>query len=154
MGWRGGGGEATGELHLNDWFPVELKVVLHDSVTTITYGVSATLPWTDIIHKTIKMNWQAEEGEQDKTASSVASKQVDKDKGGLPEALGSVWGSNYYHESMGNLLDKYHDCWNAVLIYPGSEIDNMLQEAYHSKRTQPGEQNNDEQSAPQGPDWQ
>lgn len=38
---------------------------------------------------------------------------------------------------MSSIVKKYFDHWNAVIISPGSEIDNKLQEAYLSRREKP-----------------
>lgn len=49
-----------------------------------------------------------------------------------------------YHESVAEIVDRYDDPFNAVLIKPGSWVDKKLQEAYNSKRNLPGENVTDE----------
>lgn len=49
----------------------------------------------------------------------------------------------YYHQSMKDILEEYHNPYNAVIIFPGSPLDIKLQEAYNARRSQSEEPAND-----------
>jgi hypothetical protein len=51
----------------------------------------------------------------------------------------TVKGHDVYHKATAEIVERYRDAFNAVVIFPGSWIDTKLQEAYNSNGEQPQE---------------
>lgn len=60
----------------------------------------------------------------------------------------AVRGCDVYHPGTAAIVDQCHSVYNAVLISPDSWLDSQLQKTYYSRRNQPEEENDEQETSP------
>jgi len=134
VSWLTGKTTAPGTLDIDAWLPLRLEITDSlDKTNVIVFKKENPSSWVTIFHKVMRKRWQEEE------ADAIESEDIDAGwVRAENEPLGKIRGCDYYHKAIKDIIKKYHDICNAVLIFPGSDLDNKLQEAYYSKKTKPG----------------